>query len=553
MSSTKPRAEDLEALAAASLALTSELSLDTVLQKVVDVARGHVDCKYAALSVVNPGGEIQRFFTSGITDEERAAIGPLPRGRGLLGVLIHEGQTLRLDDMSKDPRSVPFPPNHPAMRSLLGLPLTFGSRIIGNLYLTEKNGASGFTDRDEAIVRLFAGQAAVAIRNAELFEAETRRAQEWKALFELGREVTASPDLQQLLDSVVTRARQLLGTDLAALMLLTSDGAALQTAAESGMVSAKVKEVRLLSDMAAQSLALQSRRPIVVVDYAHDDRLRGQKSSLAVTEDLVSLITVPLLGKERVLGSLLVGNRRPTEFTERQAELLEAFANWTAVAMETSNLYQRVESLARLEERERIGMDLHDGVIQSIYAVGLHLEDCLERLDEAPETVAEGLGRAMDSLNQVIKDIRSYIFDLRPQVSQVADLPEAIRQLVEDVRVNTLMKARVEIEGKLTGRINQDQALSLFHIAQEALNNVSKHSQATEVSLWLAADRQSVTLEVRDNGVGMDEDVAVEHEHHGLRNIRDRARTLGASLAIETAPGKGTSVKVELPLSADEV
>ncbi|MCH8050746.1 MAG: GAF domain-containing sensor histidine kinase [Chloroflexi bacterium] len=378
MTNTQDALEELRALTEAGVALTSELALETVLQRVVDIARELIGARYAALSVLGPSGEITRFITSGVSAEEREAIGDVPSGKGLLGVLLHEGDSLRLETISGDPRSASFPPSHPHMTSLLGVPLIFRSRIIGNLYLTDKIGERGFSDHDEELVRLLATQAAVAIRNAEL----------------------------------------------------------------------------------------------------HD----------------------------------------------------------------------KAESVARLEERERIGMDLHDGVMQSIYAVGLTLEDCGERVDEAPDEVKVSLEGAINALNDVIGDIRSYIFDLRPRVSVVADLPEAIRHLVDDLRINTLIQTSLEIDGELSDAITQDQALALFHITQEALNNVAKHSQAKSASVRLACDEHTVSVEVRDDGIGFDAEREQAHERHGLRNMRDRARSIGARLHLIGKANEGTTVRAELSI-----
>ena len=378
MTSFQDALEELRALTDAGVTLTSELALETVLQKVVDIARELIGARYAALSVLGPSGEITRFITSGISADEREAIGDIPSGKGLLGVLLHKGDSLRLETMSSDPRSGSFPPNHPQMTSLLGVPLVFRGRIIGNLYLTDKTDKRGFSDHDEELVRLLATQAAVAIRNAEL----------------------------------------------------------------------------------------------------HD----------------------------------------------------------------------KAESVARLEERERIGMDLHDGVMQSIYAVGLTLEDCVERVDEAPAEVKASLEGAMNALNDVIGDIRSYIFDLRPRVSVVADLPEAIRHLVDDLRINTLIQTSLEIDGELGDSITQDQALALFHIAQEALNNVAKHSQAKSASVHLQASDRLVSVEVHDDGIGFDTEGEQAHERHGLRNMRDRARSVGARLHLIGKPNEGTTVRAELSI-----
>ena len=370
--------DDIRALVEAGIALTSELSLDAILQKLVDVARGQVNARYAAISVLDDQGRIVQFVTSGISDEERARIGDIPVGRGLLGVLLHEGMGLRLADMASDPRSVGFPPNHPPMTSLLGVPVVSRGRVIGNLYLTDKEGEKPFDDRDEEIVRLLSTQAAAAI--------------------------------------------------------------------------------------------------------------------------------------------------------------------------ETSRLQEGLESLARLEERERIAMDLHDGVIQTVYAVALHLEDAAERVSEAPEEVRPTLNEAIDSLHQVIKDIRSYIFNLRAQVSQVDDLPGAIRELAETLRVNTLMNVQVEMAMSPSDSLEENEAIGLFHIAQEALNNVGKHSGATAVSIRLTARGRSVSLEVEDNGKGFDARGRGSAEGHGLRNMRDRARSMGAELFTDSKIGRGTRVRVDLPL-----
>ncbi|HEY8766633.1 MAG TPA: GAF domain-containing sensor histidine kinase [Dehalococcoidia bacterium] len=371
--------EDIRALAEAGVSLTSELSLEAVLQKVVDVARQHVGAGYAALSVLSAGGEIERFISSGITEEERERIGHLPRGKGLLGVLLNEGVRLRLDDMSKDPRSTGFPPSHPKMKSLLGVPVIWRGKIIGNLYLTEKQGDRRFDERDEELICFLATQAAVAITNARL--------------------------------------------------------------------------------------------------------------------------------------------------------------------------YNRLESLARLEERERIGMDLHDGVIQSIYGVGLHLEDCSDRLPANAQDVKPDLDQAIDDLNEVIKDIRSYIFDLRPQLSSVDDLPVALDQLVEHFRVNTLTSTSLAIDSALQAPGGQTEAMALFHVAQEALNNVAKHAKASSVSVSLRPGTGGTILEVSDNGVGFDAGSSGDYAgaHHGMRNMRDRARSAGGVLEYESSPGNGTTVRLTVP------
>jgi two-component system, NarL family, sensor histidine kinase DevS len=255
---------------------------------------------------------------------------------------------------------------------------------------------------------------------------------------------------------------------------------------------------------------------------------------------------VPVISRARIIGNLyLTDKQRAEEFDERDEEIVRLLATQAAAAIETSRLREQLESLARLQERERIAMDLHDGVIQTVYAVALHLEDAADRVSHSPGEVSTVLDRSIENLHQVIKDIRSYIFDLRAQVSEVDDLSGAIHELAEALRVNTLMDVRAEIDKHASEILEKDQALALFHIAQEALNNVSKHSRATAVSVKLSRALRSVVLEVEDNGIGFAAGDAGGAERHGLRNIRDRARAMGAKLFIDSVPGGGTKIRVE--------
>lgn len=541
---------ELRALAAAGASLASELSLEAVLQKVADLACEQVGARYGALSVFDEHGAVRQFITSGISDEDRARIGEPPEGKGLLGVMLREGTSIRVNDLSSDPRGAGFPLNHPEMRSLLGVPVAWAGQVIGNLYLADKEKGS-FTDRDEEIVTLFSTQAAIAIRNAQLYEEEKRRAKEWKELFDLGREVTGeSARLHSLLESVAGRARRLLGTDVALIMLLSDDAESLEMAAHAGLRTEGMRKLQLLSEDGLQGLALETLEPVVVTDYETDKRLKNRPLKLVRAEGLVSQICVPLRGKGGAIGTITVGNRARTDFSSRERELLEALANWMAVAIETNRLQAQLESLARLEERDRIAMDLHDGVIQSIYAVGLQLEDIAEDVDGSSESARDRLEMTINSLNSVIKDIRSYIFDLRPSASSVDDLPTAIEGLARGLRVNTLIGTEVDVELEPDLVLSGGQALGLYHIAQEALNNIGKHSQASTANVLLKGDRRSLRLEISDNGRGFAEEATDEHSGQGIRNMKDRAKSLGASIVFDSGAKGGTTIRVVMPLDA---
>jgi signal transduction histidine kinase len=262
-----------------------------------------------------------------------------------------------------------------------------------------------------------------------------------------------------------------------------------------------------------------------------------------------TLLGAPVVVRGRIVGNLYLTEKRDGAlFDARDEEMVRLLAAQAAAAVQNAELHERLESVARLEERERIGMDLHDGVIQSIYAVGLRLEDIADSLPEGETEAREALEKSIDALSQVIRDIRSYIFDLRPQISEVSDLPEAVSQLAEHCRVNTLMNVNVDLSGYRGGVRSPAEALAIFHIAQEALNNVVKHANAKNVSVSLATDNGSVILEVVDDGSGFSLDSP--GEGHGLRNIRDRARSVGADVNWGTPPGGGTVVRLVLSKEA---
>lgn len=545
------RGQELEALNEAGMLLASDLSLDTLLQRLVDLARELVPAHYAALSVLGPSGDIQRFVTSGIPDEQVALIGDPPKGRGLLGIVLREGSTLRVHDISADPRSAGFPPHHPVMKSLLAVPIAIGERIIGNLYLADRRDGRPFDDRDEGLLRLLAAWASIAMKNADLYEQERQRAAEWRSLFELGQEVTASRDVEELLDSVVQRSAGLLGADVAALLLLEPEGESLRVAAQQGLLHARKGERLPLSVYGLQRAVMESGQPLVVDEARTAPDAAPGPRALVEEEGLAALVIVPFSVKGNVLGTLTVGSRRPVRFRERQVELLQAFANWAAVAVETRRLYERLESLARLEERERIAMDLHDSIIQSLYAGELLLEDALAHLTTAPEVARQRLERAAQGLDRTITEIRNYIFDLRPRLSTVDDLPEALATLARELQVNTLADVALEVDDHLPA-LDEQQSLAVYHIAQEALNNVAKHARASRVSVRLWRDGPFLHLEVKDNGIGFDPESASDLSRQGLRNMTDRARSIGAHLSVRSSPGEGTCVSLSLPLTEVE-
>jgi len=397
-------------------------------------------------------------------------------------------------------------------------------------------------------------QIGMAIENARLYEEERRRTQEWRSVFEVGEQVAASLDLHALLETVVQRAQELLRTDVAMLTLLSPSREELVIAASVGLRTEALRNLRVPVTETLPEPPIEEGAPVIIEDYLTDPRRTTPPIPEILEEHLVSFIAARFAAKGKLLGVLHVANRTPTHFSEHDAKLLQAFANLAAIAVENARLYERVQSLAVLEERQRIGMDLHDGVIQSIYAVGLNLEECSEEVFNQPSDVRMRLEKAINDLNQVIKDIRNYIFDLRPRALESTNLTDALSTLVRELRVNSLVEANLVVDGgrELGSVLTEDQVTNLFHIAQEALSNVQKHARASSVEARLTTQNGVLRLAISDNGVGFAPGRGTEPGHRGLRNMSERAQSLGGRLSLESAPGKGTSVVIEVPIGSRE-
>jgi signal transduction histidine kinase len=379
------RAERLAALEAATRAVAVELDIDRVLGVIVDRVRDLVGARFAALGIADGRGRIERFITSGISPENRAAIGPVPRGHGLLGIIIRDGETVMAEDIAADPRRYGFPPHHPVMTSFLGSPVVVKGRSVGNLYLADKLGDEPFSEDDARLVEMFAVHAGIAIENARL----------------------------------------------------------------------------------------------------HD----------------------------------------------------------------------QVQRLAVVEERERIGKDLHDGIIQAIYAVGLSLEDVPELVEEEDgrQDAIARVDRAIDALNLVIADIRSYILRLRPALGGPEDPVEALARLGEELGMHAVIDLEVDLDGGADAmrQLPPDRRSDLLFIAREALSNVARHAGATRAALVLALDEDELVLCIEDNGRGFDPATVPGPDafgrHQGLSNMRDRAVGMGGTFAVERPDGPGTRIIVRIP------
>jgi signal transduction histidine kinase len=372
-----PDATALAAVDEAARAISSVLGIEEVLQLIVDRVRGLVDASYAALGIVGIDGLIERFITAGIDPHKRKAIGALPAGRGLLGLIIREGRSYRIPSIADHPDSSGFPPNHPPMTSFLGVPVVAHGVSFGNLYLTDKRGAAEFSVSDQRLVELFARHAGIAIDNA---------------------------------------------------------------------------------------------------------RLHAQAGRLAVAE-----------------------------------------------------------------ERDRIGRDLHDGIIQSLYAVGLSLEDVPDLMTEAPVEAAERVDTAIESINLAIRDIRNFIYGLRPEAVDGTQVVAGLAALAEEVRHGGLVDVIAQLDPAADPGLDAEAGGELLNLVREGLSNAVRHGQARRISIELSAGAGGSTLVIADDGVGFDPAQLVGAGHHGLANMEARATAIGGRLDIRSAPGDGTTLVVALP------
>ncbi len=372
------------------------------------------------------------------------------------------------------------------------------------------------------------------------------KAREAEALYKIGTEISAFLELDKILYLVVDKARELLASDVAALCLLDAHEQEMYLAATSGPPDAfSLERGEKILDGLGRGCSCTS--PMA------DGELKVCTSVCPGIRDqyVKSCLAAPLRTRDKLIGALCVGTRALHQYTERDAELLSALASQAAIAIENATLHGQVRNLAALEERERISKDLHDGIIQGIYATGLGLEDGIQLVDEDPLKAKQRLEHAIEDLNDVIKDVRNYIFNLQPKVLHGKNIAQAMADLVKGFRINSLIDADLVADEAIDALLSQEQKTNLFHVTQEALANVAKHAQASQVRLELLTANQRLVLSINDNGVGFDPG-KTSAQGQGLRNMANRVKVLEGDLAIESAIGRGTHLVVTIPLRDTE-
>ena len=538
--------ERLRGLLEASVSLSSELSLEALLQKLVETAAALTGAHYAALGVIDPAGrELERFVTAGVDEDVRADIGEPPRGRGILGVLIREAKPLRLHRLGEDPCSVGFPPGHPPMQTFLGVPILLRGVAYGNLYLCEKGNGSDFTDEDEKLVTHLAAQAAVAIENARLYEAATRWSRQLESLAELGNVLTSAVDLDIVLGLVVMRLRELIGARLV-LVALPDEERRLRVHTSDGEHAEEAAGLALSLDGSRTGRVFQ-RRQSERTDSVIDDPEADQEIARRLAA--VTGLYVPLVIRDRSIGVIVAFNKIGPDprFGEDDQRLAEAFAARAAVAVDLSERVAR-DSLRRVFEaqeleRRRIALELHDETGQALTSVLLGLRSVEEAKSEAESR--RSVAELRELVVGTLQDVRRLAIELRPAVLDDFGLTPALERLAQGFSQQTGIE--VDLESRLAGvRLPSEVETALYRIVQESLTNVVKHARAGRVSILLTRKNGSVTAVIEDDGRGFE--AGERSEGLGLVGMRERIALLGGRMEIETSPGSGTALVVEVPL-----
>jgi signal transduction histidine kinase len=533
-------ADRLQALLQAAVAIGSQLDLSEVLRRIVETAAELADAQYGALGVLDPSGEsrLSQFITTGIDDELHEKIGDLPHGRGVLGVLINEPRAIRLPDLGAHPDSFGFPPNHPPMHTFLGVPISVRGEAFGNLYLTEKRGGGEFTDSDEQVVLALASAAGLAVQNARLYEQAQRRQQWLEAASAITTRLLGGATAAEVLPELVEHARQLADADVALLALPLGDGT-LRVQAADGQGAESLRGM----EIAAESLTaavMQGGVPATVGDARTDPRVwPGLLQAIGVGPALY----VPL-GAEHALGTLVVARvgDKPG-FGEDVLRLIETFAGQAAIALRLGVVAADREQLAVLGDRDRIARDLHDLVIQRLFATGMSLEGAIRGM-EPPEKV-DRVRQAVEDLDTTIKEIRTTIFALQNPAPHAGEgLRVAVMQAARVAGATLGYSPEVRFNGPVDSLVPAPIAEQMLAVLREALSNVARHAAATESTVAVTADLDQVTLVVTDNGVGFPDD----RPRSGLANLARRAADLGGTFSVDAGKSGGTTVCWSVPL-----
>jgi signal transduction histidine kinase len=535
--------------------VVGELDLDRLLERILEEARALTGARYAALGVLDPDRrELERFVTSGIDPAVHDAIGDLPRGRGVLGVLITDPRPLRLDDVGRHPRSFGFPVGHPEMRTFLGVPVLIGGEAWGNLYLTEKDRGS-FDERDEEAVCVLADWAGIAIHNARRYTGVSARREDletavrgFEAAMEIAQALGGETSLDRILELIVKRGRALVGAGKMVLALVAD-----------GQLEVRMVAGEASSDLVGERFPLEESMAGYVVRTGRPQRLADTggrvRAVLAERLDAKTGLVVPLAFRGHVLGVLAAYDRLEggSEFTTEDERALAGFAASAATAVGTAQAMAGETLRRSLEaseaERRAWARELHDATLQDLGALRILLSSA--RRSEDPQRLRAAVDEAVEQLASAVADLRTIITDLRPAALDELGLEAALRALVERLRARSGLAIRLTIDlayerGDEEARPTPELEAAIYRVVQEALGNAIKHGEAGEASVMVVERGDSIELTVTDDGRGFDP--TLRHGGFGLLGMRERLELAGGGLEVTSRPGDGTTVRGHVPV-----
>ncbi|HWE90512.1 MAG TPA: GAF domain-containing sensor histidine kinase [Pseudonocardiaceae bacterium] len=527
--------------AGAPFGIAVDLELDTALRQIVESARDLTDARYGAFLVFGAGNTVIKFVHSGIDDATRKLIGRSPTGQGLLRATVDSGRSLRLADMSEHPAAVGFPPHHPPMRSLLSVPVRITTGLSAQLCVTDRDGGAPFTEKDERTIRGLADVAGMAVQNAQLYERSRRRQRLLEAIEEISTGLLAGADAMDVLQLIADRALALSSADHTLIALpadITADEAEpheLVVAVGAGHDSDLLLGLRIPMDRSTAGAVFRDRVPVQVPSLAFD---------LATDSDIEfgPALVLPLRAQHTVIG-VLTTLRRPTAspFAEDQLPLVAAFADQAALGLQLARSQRRLRELDVLAERDRIAADLHDHVIQRLFAVGLALRST-QRKAQVPEVV-DRLSENIDHLHDVITEIRNAIYDLHATGADIPPLRTRVREVVHEITEHAGLHTRIEISGPLEV-LPAELAEHAEAVLREAVSNAVRHARAGELAVAVSVV-DDLVIEVADDGIGLP---ARAGRRSGLRNLSQRAVKAGGTLNTGRREGGGTRLVWRAPL-----
>jgi signal transduction histidine kinase len=530
----------LRSLLQANRSIVGELSLPGVLRRIVEASRDVAGARYAALGVISTDGTLEQFITIGMDDATIRAIGERPKGRGLLGALIDEPAPIRLRKLADDPRSFGLPPNHPPIDSFLGVPIQVPGAVYGNLYLAESRRGT-FSAEDEELVLGLAATAGIAIENARLYE-ESRQRQEWlRARAEVGRNLTTndrSANLQRIAESVL----RLAAADIVWVVLPEPDTELVQVVTAIGVGADDLFGSRYLRAGSLAGAAMDRGYGLVVDNaepYVETTIFPVYANSLG------AVMAVPLATEQGMAGAVVVGRARGGRpFTESDLEMADSFAGQAALAMELAEARANQERLVLLQDRDRIARDLHDHVIQRLFAIGLGVQSIAAGLSSS-----ESGARLIDivgDLDETIREIRTAIFALRESPGSDVSLRSAVLSVVGDVMLALQERPEVIFVGPLDTLADPAMISDVTAVVREGLSNVARHAMARHAAVRVEATADELEIYISDDGRGIGETT----RRSGLANLRRRAQEYGGDLTIISTPGGGTTLSWTIPLEA---